>query len=344
MMGKTRSFQEAMATPFEDKRLLKESRNKEQNKEGGIMEENKIRKRQVMFVGRCIRVQIKQYDTLNMMDVLKGKISELEKRQIEENKIKEAQKGMKEEQGNKPNHLIPLPFERKLFSPEESTLSYSDVMAFQRTLIEWDPFDEKMKISRFLESNLREYLEMFGRNAMKQHTAPQQKEFFFNITKDHGGFDDTEKVRGKRAIFADCHIESRPGQADNLFVVHAECRPKCPFVVNDKKRNAGQTNDVATQTVPVLEPGRNAITLHAAPQQSGKLNDIVEDQCEFDDTEKEIQELDQLLRCKVCLDSDACIVFLPCRHMSTCEYCEGFLHHCPVCRSFIEEAVKINEE
>jgi hypothetical protein len=43
---------------------------------------------------------------------------------------------------------------------------------------------------------------------------------------------------GKRAIFADCHLESRPGQAFNPFELHAECRPKCPFVVNVKKRNA----------------------------------------------------------------------------------------------------------
>lgn len=63
-----------------------------------------------------------------------------------------------------------------------------------------------------------------------------------------------------------------------------------------------------------------------------------------DDAEKEIQELEDLLRCKVCLDCDACIVFFPCRHMVTCEYCEGFLQSCPVCRSVIEEAVKINEE
>lgn len=65
---------------------------------------------------------------------------------------------------------------------------------------------------------------------------------------------------------------------------------------------------------------------------------------ELDDAEKEILELEQLFRCKVCLDKDSCIVFFPCRHMATCEYCEGFLHSCPICRLVIEEAVKLSEE
>jgi hypothetical protein len=41
---------------------------------------------------------------------------------------------------------------------------------------------------------------------------------------------------GKRAICRDCLFEPRPGQVDNLFEVHAECRPNCPFVI--KKKNA----------------------------------------------------------------------------------------------------------
>lgn len=77
-------------------------------------------------------------------------------------------------------------------------------------------------------------------------------------------------------------------------------------------------------------------------EQEKQTNKIISSS--LNDVEKEIQELEQLLRCKVCLDSDACVVLFPCRHMATCQYCVAFLQCCPVCRSFIQEAVKINEE
>ncbi|XP_060571303.1 E3 ubiquitin-protein ligase XIAP-like [Ruditapes philippinarum] len=58
----------------------------------------------------------------------------------------------------------------------------------------------------------------------------------------------------------------------------------------------------------------------------------------------QIQHLEKLIRCKICLDRDACMAFFPCRHMATCEYCGSFLEKCPVCRALIEEAVKVNKK
>ncbi|XP_019165187.1 PREDICTED: probable BOI-related E3 ubiquitin-protein ligase 3 [Ipomoea nil] len=38
------------------------------------------------------------------------------------------------------------------------------------------------------------------------------------------------------------------------------------------------------------------------------------------------------LVCKSCNLRGSCIVFLPCRHLSSCKPCEAFLHSCPICR------------
>ncbi|KAJ8307050.1 hypothetical protein KUTeg_015134 [Tegillarca granosa] len=44
--------------------------------------------------------------------------------------------------------------------------------------------------------------------------------------------------------------------------------------------------------------------------------------------------------CKICLDDDVSIVFLPCGHLATCVDCSHALRKCPICRVFIKGTVK----
>ncbi|CAN4084874.1 unnamed protein product [Withania somnifera] len=37
------------------------------------------------------------------------------------------------------------------------------------------------------------------------------------------------------------------------------------------------------------------------------------------------------MMCKSCNSSKSCMVFLPCRHLSSCKDCDPFLHSCPLC-------------
>ncbi|XP_060588221.1 baculoviral IAP repeat-containing protein 7-A-like [Ruditapes philippinarum] len=46
------------------------------------------------------------------------------------------------------------------------------------------------------------------------------------------------------------------------------------------------------------------------------------------------------LTCKVCLDKEICIVFLPCGHLVACEDCARNLQTCAVCRADIRESVR----
>ncbi|CAC5423910.1 unnamed protein product [Mytilus coruscus] len=47
-----------------------------------------------------------------------------------------------------------------------------------------------------------------------------------------------------------------------------------------------------------------------------------------------------LLLCKVCLEEDVSIVFLPCGHLATCGQCAPAMKRCPICRQHVKGSVK----
>ncbi|GMJ02733.1 hypothetical protein HRI_003942500 [Hibiscus trionum] len=56
---------------------------------------------------------------------------------------------------------------------------------------------------------------------------------------------------------------------------------------------------------------------------------------------KEQQERDTKMVCKHCNSGSSCIVFLPCRHLCSCQSCEPLLVSCPVCKSVKEGSIKV---
>ena len=62
-----------------------------------------------------------------------------------------------------------------------------------------------------------------------------------------------------------------------------------------------------------------------------------------DDDEKLLEENKRLKDeklCKICVDNELGVVFLPCGHFVTCTSCAASLQKCPVCRSTISNLVK----
>lgn len=55
---------------------------------------------------------------------------------------------------------------------------------------------------------------------------------------------------------------------------------------------------------------------------------------------KENQDLKAQMKCKICLDKDACMVYLPCGHMVTCQDCASTIRKCCICRKLIQGIVK----
>ncbi|GLV43984.1 Death-associated inhibitor of apoptosis 2 [Carabus blaptoides fortunei] len=56
--------------------------------------------------------------------------------------------------------------------------------------------------------------------------------------------------------------------------------------------------------------------------------------------EEENRQLKEARLCKICMDNEIGVVFLPCGHLTTCVNCAPSLKDCPVCRSVIKGTVR----
>ncbi|KAJ8678631.1 hypothetical protein QAD02_014418 [Eretmocerus hayati] len=56
--------------------------------------------------------------------------------------------------------------------------------------------------------------------------------------------------------------------------------------------------------------------------------------------EEENRRLREARQCKICMDREVGVVFLPCGHLSTCVFCAPSLTHCPMCRHEIRATVR----
>ena len=56
--------------------------------------------------------------------------------------------------------------------------------------------------------------------------------------------------------------------------------------------------------------------------------------------EEENNELKDQILCKICMDKDVSIVFLPCGHLVSCDKCAPALKNCPICRNEIKGTVQ----
>ncbi|NXC49616.1 BIR7B protein, partial [Penelope pileata] len=57
-------------------------------------------------------------------------------------------------------------------------------------------------------------------------------------------------------------------------------------------------------------------------------------------TEEQLRRLQEEKMCKVCMDRDVSVVFVPCGHLVACEECALNLSLCPICRAVIRGSVR----
>ncbi|XP_045195973.2 baculoviral IAP repeat-containing protein 3-like [Mercenaria mercenaria] len=82
-----------------------------------------------------------------------------------------------------------------------------------------------------------------------------------------------------------------------------------------------------------------------SPNQGSTSDSRLADENNSESSEKhklleENRQLRSQMTCKICMDKDACIVFLPCGHMVSCVECAHALRKCAVCRSLIQGTVR----
>lgn len=61
----------------------------------------------------------------------------------------------------------------------------------------------------------------------------------------------------------------------------------------------------------------------------------------IDGLQDENRRFKNQLQCKICMDGNANVVFLPCGHMIACVKCSPALRKCGICRQRIRDRVKI---
>ncbi|OWF36077.1 baculoviral IAP repeat-containing protein 3-like [Mizuhopecten yessoensis] len=73
---------------------------------------------------------------------------------------------------------------------------------------------------------------------------------------------------------------------------------------------------------------------------SSKDESISSEKSEDPDLSEEIRTLKDQKTCKICLDEEVGMVFLPCGHLCACVTCAPAVQHCPICRCDIRGTVR----
>ncbi|KAL4648873.1 E3 ubiquitin-protein ligase XIAP-like [Arapaima gigas] len=101
---------------------------------------------------------------------------------------------------------------------------------------------------------------------------------------------------------------------------HAKHYPGCSFLLEEKGQefvNRIQLSD---------------------PRGSAPASDV--NHPSYEDPLEKLRKLQREKQCKVCMDRDISIVFIPCGHLVTCNNCSQALTKCPICCAVITQKIK----
>uniref|UniRef100_A0A3Q4B4A0 E3 ubiquitin-protein ligase XIAP n=1 Tax=Mola mola TaxID=94237 RepID=A0A3Q4B4A0_MOLML len=101
---------------------------------------------------------------------------------------------------------------------------------------------------------------------------------------------------------------------------HAKHYPGCRFLLEEKGQEF-------VNSIQLQGPRRN------------RANGFSGVKIEEDPLEK-LQRLQREKQCKICMERDICMVFIPCGHLVSCDKCSVSLVKCPICCGAIAQKVK----
>ncbi|XP_060069818.1 death-associated inhibitor of apoptosis 2-like [Ylistrum balloti] len=102
-------------------------------------------------------------------------------------------------------------------------------------------------------------------------------------------------------------------------------------------------HQTAPKTVDVSSPSSAKPSTDSSSQEASHSSDT--DQLGSSGSDiKSIMEENQKLKdertCKICMDEEVSILFLPCGHMACCAGCSVSVQDCPICRADIVQRIK----
>ncbi|XP_033739618.1 E3 ubiquitin-protein ligase XIAP-like [Pecten maximus] len=98
------------------------------------------------------------------------------------------------------------------------------------------------------------------------------------------------------------------------------------------RRSGSQSPSSEPRETPVEATCEEASSSNEERLNSGKSDDP--------DLSEEIRTLKDQKTCKICLDAEVGMVFLPCGHLCACVTCAPAVQHCPICRCDIRGTVR----
>uniref|UniRef100_H2ZML4 RING-type domain-containing protein n=1 Tax=Ciona savignyi TaxID=51511 RepID=H2ZML4_CIOSA len=110
---------------------------------------------------------------------------------------------------------------------------------------------------------------------------------------------------------------------------HAKQYPSCHFLLRNRGHNFVEAalSSLLQCVVNVIKSYNLSKDKTSSPEEERRV-------------QSELRRLRDEKRCKVCLDRDAEMVFIPCGHLSTCLICTQSLRQCPVCRMKINRSYR----
>ncbi|XP_066156172.1 death-associated inhibitor of apoptosis 1-like [Euwallacea fornicatus] len=120
-------------------------------------------------------------------------------------------------------------------------------------------------------------------------------------------------------------------QDDNPWEEHALWFPKCSYLF--LKKGQDYINTVKQKRDPRFA---TATPSTSEAKESPKPKEVVIKNCDSD----EESQGDVKTLCKICLQQEVGVVFLPCGHIVSCVECSSALKSCPVCRKPLEATVR----
>ncbi|XP_064247746.1 baculoviral IAP repeat-containing protein 7 isoform X5 [Passer domesticus] len=140
---------------------------------------------------------------------------------------------------------------------------------------------------------------------------------------------------------------------DDPWREHAKWYPECEFLLHSRGRefiNSVQATFSGTllaprhswhQTEQDSSPSQGAVQREAGTsrQEVRPVQQKESDESQLS-TEEKLRRLQEERMCKVCMDKDVSVVFVPCGHLVACEECALNLRLCPICRAVIRGSVR----
>lgn len=119
------------------------------------------------------------------------------------------------------------------------------------------------------------------------------------------------------------------------------------FTHNPSSGASFDTHATSTPTTPPIEallahpdPASSATSAHNDVKMPVEKRSISGKTQNSQELVAELEKIKDFHMCKVCMDAEIDMVFLPCSHMLTCSSCALALTQCPICRNDIKYTIK----